>query len=112
MSDTIYRVIVPYYRGKHLREVSYPASGHPLYTRAEAIEVLRTFHKRRQTQPYDPLDCYAEGPHTNGLCLRISPYWRVCPSDPIDNAVLVVGPPDPCAPDHALYSVAGGKCAE
>lgn len=54
-----YRVIVPR-SGK--TAVSYPPSGHALYTRDQAIEILRRFHSRAPLPDGDEREPYAEGP--------------------------------------------------
>lgn len=59
-----YRVIVPYRRKSgRLCAVSYPGRGQTLYTRDEAIQVLKRFAARRGTIEPNDLECYAEGPH-------------------------------------------------
>lgn len=56
-----YIVIVPYRRNGRIRAVSYPASGCPLYTRAEAIALLQRFERRWGKQAItDELERYAE----------------------------------------------------
>ena len=57
-----WQVIVPNPRGKS--DVAYPSYGQQLYTRDEAIEVMRRFSARcSQRGEYGhPLEVYAEGP--------------------------------------------------
>lgn len=57
-----YRVIVPNTRNGRISHVSYPASGCALYTRDEAIAVLRRFAERNpeRGQLGHALECWAE----------------------------------------------------
>lgn len=60
-----FKVIVPCKPRKHGRRwitaVSYPASGCSLYTREEAVAVLRRFYARRQWPEGGEWECWAEG---------------------------------------------------
>lgn len=76
--ERAYWVVIPGYvqrgKGRKLKRVSYPASGHPLYTRAEAVALLVRRYERMAeagvplpTTPYEeawshPLTPWAEGP--------------------------------------------------
>ena len=56
-----YKVIVPYLRKRKF--VSYPASGCTLYSREQAIEVLKRFYERCPWKDGDERECWAEGEH-------------------------------------------------
>jgi len=55
----MYKVIVPYLRKNKL--VSYPASGCQLYTREQAIDVLKKFYQRSPWNDGDKQEPWAEG---------------------------------------------------
>jgi hypothetical protein len=78
-----YKVIVPLKKPiKSIKskevytQVSYPASGNSLYTREQAIQVLKTFYGRFQWEEGSELECWAESENerftlhfpTNLLC--------------------------------------------
>ncbi len=56
-----FQVIVPYLKTRKL--VSYPPSGHPLYSRDTAIEVLKVFYQRCPWEEGDERECWAESEH-------------------------------------------------
>lgn len=70
--DDTYKVVVPYHpfrkgtislnRNK-IRHMSYPCSGCPLYTRAEASAILARFHERNPLPDGDAMSPWAEGQH-------------------------------------------------
>ena len=52
-----FRVFVPSRKG---RTVSYPPSGHPLYSREEAVMILQRFYGRSPWEEGGKLECWAE----------------------------------------------------
>jgi len=64
----MFKVVVPLKKkmkvnGRWISHVTYPASGTSLYTREQAIEVLRTFHQRCPWHEGDDRECWAEDEH-------------------------------------------------
>jgi hypothetical protein len=62
-----YQVFVPLKKpikslrsGEIKTQVTYPAKGQPLYSREQAIEVLRTFYGRFPWKEGSELECWAE----------------------------------------------------
>ena len=64
----MFKVVVPLkkkmkVKGDWIAHVTYPASGASLYTREQAIDVLRKFYQRSPWLEGDKRECWAEGEH-------------------------------------------------
>ena len=64
----MFKVVVPLKNkmkanGYWITHVTYPASGTSLYTRDQAIDVLRKFYQRSPWLDGDDRECWAEGEH-------------------------------------------------
>ena len=62
----MFKVVVPLkkklkVKGNWITRVTYPASGASLYTREQAIDVLRKFYQRCPWLEGDNRECWAEG---------------------------------------------------
>ena len=64
----MFKVVVPLKKkmkvnGGWIRHVTYPATGCSLYTREQAIDVLRKFYQRSPWLEGENRECWAEGEH-------------------------------------------------
>jgi len=64
----MFKVVVPLKKkmkvnGRWISHVTYPASGTSLYTREQAIEVLRTFYQRSLSREGDDRECFISPNH-------------------------------------------------